>query len=118
MWPARPGRPRETTPETSMPPSTVSPVSSAPRSRTSATAFDSLMFRWSMGSGGIGDAAKLMGDMFKDFYYAICILVKAGLEAISGLIDNELKKLVEAVVGDEVIEGVGLGPEDVAADVV
>jgi uncharacterized protein YukE len=83
-----------------------------------AVAFDSLMFRWSMGSGGIGDAAKVVAGVFKDGYDTICVLVQAALQAITRLINNELKHLVETAEGDAAIEAVGGGPEDPVADIV
>jgi uncharacterized protein YukE len=83
-----------------------------------AVAFDSLMFRWSMGSGGIGDAAKVVAGVFKDGYYTVCALVQAALQAITRLINNELKQLVQTAEGDAAIEAVGGGPEDPVADVV
>jgi uncharacterized protein YukE len=83
-----------------------------------ATAFDSLMFRWSMGSGGIGDAATVAAKAYRDAYYVICGLVQAALQAIRLLINHELKQLVQTVGGDAAIETVGGGPEDPVADVV
>ncbi|WP_225846507.1 WXG100 family type VII secretion target [Streptomyces sp. HPF1205] len=83
-----------------------------------ATAFDSLMFRWTMGEGGIGDAAKVVAGVFKDGYYAVCALVQAALQAITRLINDELKQLVETAEGDAAIEAVGGGPEDPVADIV
>jgi hypothetical protein len=83
-----------------------------------AVAFDSLMFRWSMGAGGIGDAAKVVAGVFKDGYYTVCGLVQAALQAITRLINNELKHLVETAEGDAAIVAVGGGPEDPVADIV
>lgn len=83
-----------------------------------ATAFDSLMFCWSMGSGGVGDAASVAAKVYKDAYYAVCGLVQAALAAISQLINSEVKQLVETVAGDAAIEAVGGGPEDPIADIV
>ncbi|MBM9503954.1 hypothetical protein [Actinacidiphila acididurans] len=83
-----------------------------------ATAFDSLLFRWTMGSGGIGDAAKVVANVFRDGYYAVTALVQAALQAITRLINDELKQLVETAEGDAAIEAVGGGPEDPVADIV
>ena len=83
-----------------------------------ATAFDSLMFGWSMGSGGIGDAARIVSDAYRDGYYAVCLLVQVALQAITRLVNDEVKQLVETAAGDAAIEAVGGGPEDPVADVV
>jgi uncharacterized protein YukE len=83
-----------------------------------ATGFDSLLFRWSMGSGGLGDAAKVVSHVYRDGYDAVCVLVQAALQAITRLINNELKQLVETVAGDAAIEAIGGGPEDPIADIV
>lgn len=83
-----------------------------------ATGFDSVMFRWSMGSGGLGDAAKLMSKAYKDGYDAVCVLVQLALQAITRLINDECKQLVETLGGDAAIETVGGGPEDPIADIV
>lgn len=83
-----------------------------------ATAFDSLMFRWTMGEGGIGDAAKVVANLFRDAYYGITALVQAALQAITRLVNNELKQLVETAEGDAAIEAAGGGPEDPVADIV
>lgn len=80
--------------------------------------FDSLMFRYSMGSGGVGDAAKIMSQIYRDGYYTICVLIQAALQLITRLINEELKQLVETVAGDAAIEAVGGGPEDPIADVI
>lgn len=85
---------------------------------TAATNFDSWMFRWSMGSGGIGDAATVAAKAYLDGYHAICALVQAALRAIVALINNELKQLVDTAGGDAAIETVGGGPEDPVADIV
>lgn len=87
----------------------------------SATAFDSYMFRWSMGIGGIGDAAKEVSSAYKTAYATIVPLVYFALKQINDLINQELKNLVEQVEetleGDAAIEGAGLGPEDPLADI-
>ncbi|MFI6045620.1 hypothetical protein ACIA8C_28605 [Nocardia sp. NPDC051321] len=87
-----------------------------------ATAFDSYMFRWTMGLGGIGDAAKEVAKACKDGYDTILTLVRAAVGAIDQLIDSAIKALakeaLEMVAGDAAIEVVGLGPEDPVADVV
>ncbi|MDR1999537.1 MAG: WXG100 family type VII secretion target [Frankiaceae bacterium] len=83
-----------------------------------AVAFDSLMFRWSMGVGGLGDAAQVMSRAYRDGYYAVCSLVQAALQAITRLINVELRNLVETAAEDAAIEAVGGGPEDPVADAV
>jgi hypothetical protein len=83
-----------------------------------ATGFDSLMFRWSMGSGGVGDAAKIMSHVYRDGYYTICVLIQAALQAITRLVNEEIKQLVETAAGDAAIETIGGGPEDPIADIV
>jgi hypothetical protein len=85
---------------------------------SAATAFDCWMFRWSMGTGGIGDAAKVAADFWLKVYDVITKLVKYAIKAIIALINTGLKRLVETVEGDVVIEAVGGGPEDPVADVV
>lgn len=87
-----------------------------------ATAFDSYMFRWHMGIGGLGDVATMASKILGDAHTAITLAVEAVLRAINSLIDHEVKALVEKVAemlaGDAAIEVVGLGPEDPVADVV
>lgn len=86
-----------------------------------ATAFDSYMFRWSMGVGGIGDAAAVAAKAFKDGYDVIVPLVYAVLKELNDLINNELEELAkqgaEMAAGDAGIEAAGLGPEDPLADI-
>lgn len=87
-----------------------------------ATAFDEYMFRWSMGIGGVGDAAKLAAKAFKDGYDVIVPLVWAAITEIDVLMETGIKKLAESagklLAGDAAIEAVGLGPEDPIADVI
>lgn len=85
---------------------------------SAATAFDSLMFRWSMGSGGIGDAAEVASHVYHDAYVTIVGLVQAALRAITALVNSEVKQLVETALGDAAIEAAGGGPEDPVADIV
>ncbi|MGF6884035.1 hypothetical protein ABIA39_003724 [Nocardia sp. GAS34] len=86
-----------------------------------ATAFDSYMFRWTNGIGGVGDRAKVIAGYYKDGYEAILALVQIVVSYASNVIDNEVKELAKeaakVIAGDAIIETVGLGPEDPAADV-
>lgn len=86
-----------------------------------ASAFDSYMFRWHMGAGGIGDAAKVCAGAFRDGYVAVTGLVWVALAAINKLMEEGVKKLAEEAgqmaAGDAAIEAVGLGPEDPLADI-
>ncbi|OKH99796.1 hypothetical protein A6A06_22245 [Streptomyces sp. CB02923] len=86
-----------------------------------ATAFDSYLFRWTMGIGGVGDAAKSTATAFKVGYDAVMVLVHQALREINRLVNEEIKQLVEQgaemAAGDATIEAVGLGPEDPVADV-
>jgi uncharacterized protein YukE len=86
-----------------------------------ATAFDSYMFRWHMGAGGLGDVAKVVGQVLHDGYIAVTGLVCVALAAINKLMEDGVKKLAEKaaqmVAGDAAIEAVGLGPEDPLADI-
>ncbi|WP_441246529.1 WXG100 family type VII secretion target [Kitasatospora sp. McL0602] len=86
-----------------------------------AQAFDEYLFRWSMGLGGVGDAAKSAAKIYKDAYTAITVLVAAALREIDKLIREEIEQLAkqaaEMLAGDAAIEAVGLGPEDPLADV-
>lgn len=87
----------------------------------SATAFDSYMFRWTMGIGGIGDAAKEVSAAYKTGYDTIVPLVYLVLSDLNKLINDEIKDLVEQgeklLGGDAAIEAVGGGPEDPLADI-
>jgi uncharacterized protein YukE len=87
----------------------------------SATAFDSYMFRWSMGVGGIGDAAKEISKAYKTGYDTIVPLVALVLRDVNKLINDELKDLVSkgksVLGGDAAIEAAGGGPEDPLADI-
>ncbi|WP_042451451.1 hypothetical protein [Streptacidiphilus jiangxiensis] len=87
-----------------------------------ATAFDQYLFLWSMGVGGVGDAAKIASKAFHDGYDVICGLVAAALRGIGWMLDTSIKALsdwaAKALEGDAVIEAVGLGPEDPFADIV
>jgi uncharacterized protein YukE len=85
------------------------------------TAFDSYLFRWSMGIGGLGDAAKVAAKLYTDGYAAVCVLVFAAIKAINDLLENGVQQLAEEAAtilgGDAAIETVGGGPEDPVADV-
>jgi hypothetical protein len=83
-----------------------------------ATEFESWMFRWHMGIGGLGDLAKVASNVFRDGYLTVSVLVQGVLDAIGAFINHELKKLLEVAAGTAAIEAVGGGPEDPVADVV
>lgn len=87
-----------------------------------ATNFDSYMFRWSMGIGGLGDAAKVVAKDYHDGYVAVSALVFSALYAINKLMDTALAQLAKEggkiVAVDATIEVLGLGPEDPVADVI
>jgi uncharacterized protein YukE len=87
-----------------------------------ATAFESYLFRWHMGMGGLGDAATVASNLLRDGYITITVAVDAILKKISDLIENEIEELAkqagEMIAGDAAIEVVGGGPEDPVADVV
>ncbi|MEV6942051.1 hypothetical protein AB0N07_08595 [Streptomyces sp. NPDC051172] len=53
-----------------------------------ATNFDSYLFRWTMGIGGVGDAAKLAAKAFKDGYHIVVGLVWEALSEIGKLMDE------------------------------
>lgn len=86
-----------------------------------AEAFDTYMFRWTMGLGGIGDGTKEIAKVFKDVYVTITALVKMIVTKISAAFEGCIKDLaIEAaktIGGDIAIEAIGLGPEDPLADV-
>ncbi|MFJ9721350.1 hypothetical protein ACIRP3_01230 [Streptomyces sp. NPDC101209] len=86
-----------------------------------ATAFDAYLFQWTMGMGGVGDAAKEAAKIYKVGYEAVVVLVHIALRKINDLINNEIEELArqaaEMAAGDAAIETVGLGPEDPLADV-
>lgn len=86
-----------------------------------ATAFDSYLFRWHMGIGGLGDAAKVTAKLYKDGYDVVCVLVFAVLKAINDLLEQGVKQLAEEAAtilgGDAAIEAAGGGPEDPVADI-
>ena len=79
------------------------------------------MFRWTMGTGGIGDAAKEVSDAYKTGYDTIVALVYLVLRDINTLINDEIKAMIEqgekALGGDAAIEAAGGGPEDPLADI-
>ncbi|MFI0902961.1 hypothetical protein ACH4TE_05330 [Streptomyces sioyaensis] len=85
------------------------------------TAFDSYLFRWTMGIGGVGDAAKTVAKAYKDGYDVVIVLVHQALRKLEDLIQQEIEQLAkqgaEMLAGDAAIEAVGLGPEDPLADV-
>src|SRR6266568_6574450 len=80
------------------------------------------MFRWTMGIGGSGDAAKLIAKAYKEAHDLLLKLIGKAVDKLSELIDTGIKKLAEKIAemlaGDAIIETVGLGPEDPVADVV
>jgi uncharacterized protein YukE len=86
-----------------------------------ADAFDSYMFRWHMGIGGLGDAAKVVANVYRDGFAAVTALVWTALTEINKLMEQGVKKLAEEAAkiaaGDAAIEAVGLGPEDPLADI-
>ncbi|MVU78954.1 hypothetical protein GPX89_17085 [Nocardia sp. ET3-3] len=85
-------------------------------------AFDSYMFKWSQGIGGIGDYARVVADACDVGYHAILMLVRSAVTAIDALINKALdllKDKVEKMAAKmAAIEVVGGGPEDPVADVV
>jgi hypothetical protein len=82
-----------------------------------ATGFDSYMFRWGMGVGGVGDAAALMATAYGDCFAAVMPLVESALTAINMLIKRELRQLAELVAGDAAAALFG-GPLNPVADLV
>ncbi|MEU1630864.1 hypothetical protein ABZ746_37600 [Streptomyces sp. NPDC020096] len=86
-----------------------------------ATAFDSYMFQWTMGIGGVGDTAKEAADIYKAGYGVVIGLVYAALAKIDKLMADELHRLekeaLEMGATDLSIEAIGLGPEDPLADI-
>jgi len=87
-----------------------------------ATAFDSYMFRWTNGIGGIGDHCKVIAKNYKEGHTAILSLVQIVVSYASQLIDKEIKKLAEdagkTIAVDAAVEVLGGGPEDPVADAV
>ncbi len=57
------------------------------------TAFDSYMFQWTMGIGGVGDVAKEAAGIYKAGYGVVIGLVYAALAKIDKLMADELKHL-------------------------
>ncbi len=86
-----------------------------------AVGFDSYLFLWTMGIGGIGDAARVAAKVYKDGYDTVVALVYVALTKINQLLGDELEQLAEQggelVEGDAAIEAVGGGPEDPLADI-
>lgn len=82
-----------------------------------AVGFDSYMFRWGMGIGGIGDGAALMAKAYGDCFAAVMPLVESALTAINMLIKKELRELAELVAGDAAAAVFG-GPLNPIADLV
>ena len=86
-----------------------------------AEAFDTYMFRWTMGIGGIGDGAKEIAKLCKHVYDVVTQLVKMIVTKISSAFEGCVKDLgleaVKTLGGDAAIEAIGLGPEDPLADV-
>jgi hypothetical protein len=87
-----------------------------------ATAFDSYMFRWTNGIGGVGDRAKVVAGYYKDGYEAVLTLVQIVVSYASKVIDNEVKELAKeaakVLAVDTVTEIAGGGPEDPFADAI
>lgn len=83
-----------------------------------ATGFDSYMFRWSMGIGGIGDGAALISKAYLDGYNAVMPLADAALLAINSLMKGAIQQLAKLAAGDGAAELFGGGPEDPIADVI
>ncbi|MEZ0065753.1 uncharacterized protein YukE [Streptacidiphilus sp. MAP12-20] len=85
------------------------------------TNFDQYLFQWSMGIGGVGDAAKVTAKAFKVAYEAMIPLVHQALKEIADLVETEIaalaRQFVEMAAGTAAIEAAGLGPEDPLADV-
>lgn len=89
-------------------------------SGSTATAFDSYLFNWSMGIGGLGDAAQLTAKVYKDAYDAVVALVYVALSTINSMMKEFVdlaKEAGSAVEDDAAIEAAGGGPEDPVADV-
>ena len=85
-----------------------------------ATAFDSYLFSWSMGVGGLGDVAQLTAKVYKDAYDTVVALVFTGLAMINSAMyefDQLAKQAAETAAVDATIEVAGGGPEDPVADV-
>jgi hypothetical protein len=82
-----------------------------------AVGFDSYLFRWGMGIGGIGDGAALMAKAYGDCFAAVMPLVESALTAINMLIKKELRELAALVAGDAAAALFG-GPLNPIADLV
>jgi hypothetical protein len=82
-----------------------------------AIGFDSYLFRWGMGIGGIGDGAALMAKAYGGCFAAVMPLVESALTAINMLIKKELRELAELVAGDAAAALFG-GPLNPIADLV
>ncbi|MFE6686379.1 hypothetical protein ACFVFQ_07845 [Streptomyces sp. NPDC057743] len=61
------------------------------------TAFDSYLFQWTMGIGGIGDAAKLVAKAYKDCYDVVIVLLHQALREVDDLINEEIEEAVQKV---------------------
>ncbi|SEL66974.1 hypothetical protein [Streptacidiphilus jiangxiensis] len=87
-----------------------------------ANAFDQYLFMWTMGIGGIGDAAKDAAEAYKIGYDTTVRLARMALKQINQLVKDEIAQLAtqaeEMLAGDAAVEAVGGGPEDPVADVV
>ena len=87
-----------------------------------ATAFDSYMFRWTNGIGGVGDRAKVIADEYKKGHTIILSIVQLVVSYASQALDNEIKQLAldaaETAEVDTAVEVIGGGPEDPLADIV
>lgn len=85
-----------------------------------ARGFDSYMFCWTMGMGGVGDAAAEVAKIYHDAYDAILVLVRLALRDIGTLINDDIEQLAKLAAqtaeADTAIEVAGGGPEDPFAD--
>lgn len=82
-----------------------------------AVGFNSCMFRWSMGIGGIGDAATVIAKAYRDAYEAVMPLLDTALIAINDLAKKELRELAALAAGDGATMLFG-GPANLVADLV
>ncbi|MBY8857952.1 hypothetical protein K7711_15815 [Nocardia sp. CA2R105] len=87
-----------------------------------ATAFDSYMFRWTNGIGGVGDRAKVIADEYKKGHTIILSIVQLVVSYASQALDKEIKQLAldveKTAAVDGAVEVIGGGPEDPLADIV
>ena len=85
-----------------------------------ARSFDSYLFCWTMGMGGIGDAAAEVAKIYHDAYETVLGLVRLALRQIGTLINDDIEQLAKLAAqtaeADAAIEVAGGGPEDPLAD--